>query len=387
MKPIPYGRHSISEEDVEAVSEVLRSDWLTQGPMGERFEATVAQYCGARHAAAFCNGTAGLYVAYRAVGLGRGDLLWTSPITFAATANAALLCGADVDFVDIDRGSYNLSTAALAEKLSEAARKGRLPKIVVPVHFAGQPCDMAQIAELAARYKFHVVEDAAHALGARYGATMVGSCAHSEAAMFSFHPVKSITTGEGGMVMTSSGELYEQLKLLRSHGITSDPARMPGARHGDWHAPQIDLGLNFRLTDIQAALGVSQMKRLEALVGRRRELAARYDQLLGGLPLVLPAHRPDRQSAWHLYVVRVDSNRVKAPRKQVFNALRAAGIRVQVHYLPVHLHPYYAQFGFKRGDFPEAEAYYESAFSLPLYPGLDTADQDRVASVLAEALH
>jgi UDP-4-amino-4,6-dideoxy-N-acetyl-beta-L-altrosamine transaminase len=387
MKPISYGRHSISEEDIEAVSEVLRSDWLTQGPMGERFEGAVAHYCGAPHAAALCNGTAALYVAYRALGLGRGDLLWTSPITFAATANAALLCGADVDFVDIESETCNMSVAALAQKLSAAAHKGRLPTIVVPVHFAGQPCDMRQIAELAARYRFRVIEDAAHALGARYGDTIVGSCSHSEAAMFSFHPVKSITTGEGGMLMTRSPELHQQFKLLRNHGIAPYPDRMAGRRHGDWHVPQLDLALNFRLTDIQAALGVSQMKRLDALVGRRRELAARYDQLLRGLPLVLPSQRPDSQSAWHLYVVRIDPARAKSGRKQVFDAMRAADIRVQVHYLPVHLHPYYEHLGFKHGDFPVAESYYENAFSLPLHPGLDAADQDRVVSVLANALH
>ena len=386
MKPIPYGRHSVSEEDVEAVAGVLRSDWLTQGPAVERFEQAVARYCGAPQATAFCNGTAALYVAYRALGLGRGDLLWTSPITFAATANAALLGGADVDFVDIDPGSCNLSVAALEGKLSDAARKGRLPKIVVPVHFAGQPCDMARIAALAARYKFRVVEDAAHALGARLGDAAVGDCAHSDAAMFSFHPVKSITTGEGGMIMTRSRELHEQLQLLRSHGITRDPARMAGAPHGAWHQQQIELGLNFRLTDIQAALGASQMKRLDAFVGRRRELADRYDWILGGLPLVLPARQPDSQSAWHLYVVRIDATRTRATRKQVFDALRAAGIRVQVHYLPVHLHPYYERLGFRRGAFPLAEAYYEGALSLPLYPALDAADQDRVAEALRDAL-
>jgi len=387
MKPIPYGRHSISEDDVEAVSEVLRSDWLTQGPMVERFEDTIAQYSGAPYATAVCNGTAALYIVYRALELGQGDVLWTSPNTFAATTNAALLCGASIDFVDIDRDSCNMSTTSLAQKLSEAERTGRLPKIVVPVHFAGLPCDMAQIAELAARYGFRVVEDAAHALGARYSDITIGSCAHSDATMFSFHPVKSITTGEGGMVMTRSRELHERLRLLRSHGVTLDPARMTGAPHGAWHYQQLDLTFNFRLTDIQAALGVSQMKRLDSFIGHRRGLAERYDRLLNRFPVDLPARLPNRLSAWHLYVIRLDATRIKATRKQVFDAMRAAEIRVQVHYLPVHLHPYYARLGFKLGDFPIAESYYERAFSLPLHPGVDQDDQDRVVIVLADALH
>jgi UDP-4-amino-4,6-dideoxy-N-acetyl-beta-L-altrosamine transaminase len=386
MKPIPYARQTIDEEDVAAVSAALRSDWLTQGPAVERFERSVAAHCAVPHAVALCNGTAALQVCYQALGLGSGDLLWTSPVTFVATANAALMCGAEVDFVDIDALSCNMSVDALASKLATAAGQGRLPKIVVPVHLGGEPCDMKEIAQLATRYGFRVVEDAAHAIGARYADAAIGACVHSDATIFSFHPVKIITTAEGGMVTTRSTPLYDRIRLLSSHGTTRDPARMTAPPHGAWYYEQLELGYNYRMTDLQAALGASQMTRLSAFVAKRRRIAERYDRILASLPLVLPRRLADRESALHLYVIRLDASRTRVGRKHVFDALRTAGVGVQVHYLPVHLQPFYARRGFMPGDFPQAEAYYAAAISLPLYPELESADQDRVVSVLADAL-
>ncbi|TAM59482.1 UDP-4-amino-4,6-dideoxy-N-acetyl-beta-L-altrosamine transaminase [bacterium] len=386
MRSIPYGRQDVSAEDIEAVVETLRSDWLTQGPKIGEFERVVAARCGARHAMAVSNGTAALHLACLALDLGPGDVLWTTPNTFVASANCARYCGADVDFVDIDERSYNLSAAALRDKLLEARRQGRLPKAVVAVAFSGQPADMAEIAELARTYGFAVIEDASHALGASYRGHATGDGTYADMTVFSFHPVKLVTTAEGGMVVTNRDDLAARLRRLRSHGITREPSQMEGEAAGGWYYEQLELGFNYRMTDLQAALGISQMGRLERFLERRRALAARYGELLDGLPLSVPWQAPDRNSAWHLYVVRIDSARTPRTRREVFDALRARGILVSVHYIPVHLQPYYRRLGFSAGAFPVAERYYEQALSLPLYYGLSDGDQERVAAALAEVL-
>lgn len=385
MKDIPYARQDISQADIDAVVRVLGSDWLTQGPAIEQFEAAVASHCGARHASAVSSATAGLHLACRALGLGPGDLLWTSPNTFVASANCALYCGADVDFVDIDPRTYNLSVDALKEKLARAEKSGRLPRILVAVHFGGQPCDMAAIGALARHYGFAVIEDASHAIGASDGNSAVGCCMHSDITVFSFHPVKIMTTGEGGMVLTNRAGIDAGIRLLRSHGVTRDPALMDQPADGPWYYQQTELGYNYRITDIQAALGLSQLARLDEFIARRRALAANYDRLLDGLPLVRPYQRPDARSAWHLYVVRVPADGRKT-RGEVFTFLREKGTLVNVHYIPVHTQPYYRKLGFRAGDFPEAERYYEEAISLPLFFGLGEADQERVAQQLRSIL-
>ncbi len=379
---IPYGRQSIDAGDCETVLATLRSDWLTQGPAIPAFESAMAAYCHARHAVAVCNATAALHLACLALDVGPGDRVWTSPNTFVASANCARYCGAAVDFVDIDPVSLNMDTAALADKLAAAARQNRLPKVIIPVHFAGQPCDMAAIGTLAKKYDCHVVEDASHAIGARYQGGPTGDCAHSDITIFSFHPVKIITTGEGGMAMTNNEALAARMARLRTHGITRDAAEMKGASDGPWYYQQIDLGFNYRLTDLQAALGSSQLQRLDSFLARRRALVERYDRLLADLPLTRPCCAADRESAWHLYPIQVAGDR----RRSVFERLRDEGIGVQVHYIPVHLQPDYRQFGFQPGDFPVAEAYYRRAISLPLYADLDFAQQDVVVAALARAL-
>lgn len=383
---IPYGRQDVDRADIDAVVEVLQSDWLTQGPSVDRFERAMADYCGAAHAVAICNATAALHLACRALGLGSGDMLWTSPNTFVASANCALYCGANVDFVDIDPATYNMSVAALQTKLEHADRAGKLPKVVVPVHFAGQSCDMRAIRVLADRYGFAIIEDASHAVGAKYLGEPVGSCRYSDVTVFSFHPVKIITTGEGGMALTNRSDVAERLRLLRSHGITRDPESMVGDVEGAWYYEQVDLGFNYRITDIQAALGLSQLQRLGDFVARRTELAARYDRMLAGLPVNLPWQHPDTASAWHLYVICIDESRTSCSRRKLFERLRAAGVGVNVHYIPVHTQPYYRKLGFQRGDFPVAEDYYDHAISLPLFPALTDEQQDEVVAHLASIL-
>jgi UDP-4-amino-4,6-dideoxy-N-acetyl-beta-L-altrosamine transaminase len=383
---IPYGRQDIDDADIQAVVDVLKSDWLTQGPAIERFEQAVAEYCGARYAVAVCNATAALHLACLASNFGPNDVLWTSPNTFVASANCGLYCGGQVDFVDIDPRTYNLDAEALESKLARAAGQGRLPKAVVPVHFAGQSADMAKIRELSRKYGFTVIEDASHAIGGRYRDRKVGSCAFSDMAVFSFHPVKIVTTGEGGIVLTNRQDLYERLLRLRSHGITRDPRLMDGEPDGPWYYQQIELGFNYRMTDIQAALGASQMQRLDQFVSRRRQLAERYDESLKDLPLILPWQHPDAYSAFHLYVVRLEFAAIEKTRRQVFEALRQKGIGVNVHYIPVHTQPYYRGLGFKPGDFPHAEEYYRGAISLPLYAALSDGEQDQVIRALREVM-
>ncbi len=383
---IPYGRQDISDDDISAVVEVLRSDWLTQGPTGPAFEKSIADYVGARHVVAVSSCTAALHLAYLALGVGPGDRVWTVPNTFVATANAALYCGATVDFVDIEPRGYCMSVEALAAKLEKAERDGRLPKVVAPVHFAGQACDMKAIRGLADRYGFKIVEDAAHAIGGDYGGGKIGDGRYSDIAALSFHPVKIVTTAEGGALTTNDADLAAALAELRTHGITRDPARMRGASEGPWYYEMTALGYNYRMTDLQAALGVSQMRRIDPFVARRRELAARYDAELANLPLVTPWQNPDGRSAYHLYPIALRLDALKQDRKTVFEALRADGIGVNVHYIPVHLQPYYRDLGFKPGDYPEAERYYAAAISIPLFSAMTDAQHAAVVAALGRAL-
>ena len=379
---IPYGRQDISDEDIAAVVAVLRSDFLTQGPQVPAFEAAVAARVGAAHGVAVNSATSALHVACMALGLGPGDVLWTVPNTFVASANCALYCGAAVDFVDIDPVTWTMCPRALEAKLTAAAAAGRLPKVIVPVHLCGQSADMAAIGRLARAHGVRVIEDASHSIGATHEGRPVGDCRYSDITVFSFHPVKIITTAEGGLCTTQDARLARAMELARSHGITRDPAEMTHAPDGPWYYQQITLGYNYRMTELQAALGLSQLSRLDAFVARRRALAARYDRLLAGLPLTRPAPPAEVDSAWHLYVVRVAADRHLA----VFNALRADGIGVNLHYIPVHTQPFYRALGFAPGQFPQAEAYYAEAISIPLYAGLSDADQDRVVAALSRAL-
>lgn len=382
---IPYGRQTISDADIESVVQVMRSDFLTQGPQVPAFEDAVAKHVGVPHAVAVNSATSALHMACLALGLGPGDWLWTSPNSFVASANCALYCGAQIDFVDIDLRTYNLCPLALSDKLVAAKKAGRLPKVVVPVHFAGQSCDMQVIATLAKEYGFKVIEDASHAIGGRWQEKFIGACEHSDITVFSFHPVKIITTAEGGLLTTRDTRIAQRLADLRSHGITRDPVRMERQDQGAWYYEQQSLGFNYRMTELQAALGVSQMTDLERFVARRHALVARYEQGLADLPLVRPWQHPGSYSAFHLYVIQV-SEEARMDRRALFDALRSAGILVNVHYIPIHLQPYYQRMGFKTGDFPNAEAYYEHAISLPLYAGLTEADQDYVIAKLKEFL-
>jgi len=383
---IPYGRQDIAPADIEAVVEVLKSDFLTQGPMVPRFEQAVAKHVGATHALAVNSATSALHIACLALGLGVGDYLWTSPITFVASANCGLYCGAKVDFVDIDPRTYNLCPKALACKLEQAERDGKLPKVVVAVHMCGQPCDMRAIHALAQRYDFKVIEDASHAIGGKYQGEYIGSGRYSDITVFSFHPVKIITTAEGGMALTNDSELANKMALLRSHGITRDPAQMTHEADGPWYYQQIDLGFNYRMTELQAALGVMQMERLDQYVTRRHYLACRYDDLLAGLPVTTPWQHPDSYSGLHLYVIRLQLDNIRRTHRRVFEALRELGIGVNLHYIPVHIQPYYRRMGFRLGGYPEAERYYAEAISLPMFQTMSEAQQDEVVASLRKAL-
>ena len=384
---IPYGRQDIQDSDVDAVLSVLQSDFLTQGPAVPRFEQAVSKHCGARHAVAVNSATSALHIALMALDVTAGDVVWTSPNTFVASSNAALYCGGSVDFVDIDPVTYNMSVSALSEKLAYAEKLGRLPKVVIPVHLTGQPCDMAQIHDLAQQYGFKVVEDASHAIGGQYQNQPIGNCAYSDVTVFSFHPVKIVTTAEGGMAMTNDDTLAEKMALYRSHGITRDPALMTHASDGPWSYQQITLGYNYRMTDMQAALGVSQIQRLNHYIARRHDIATRYNQELSELPLTLPMQATYGHSAYHLYVIRLDLDAI-APltHAEVFQSLRDQEILVNLHYIPVHTQPYYQAMGFRWGDFPQAEAYYKNAISIPMYPTMTDDAQTHVIQALHKIL-
>lgn len=383
---IPYGRQDITQADIDAVVEVLHSDFLTQGPQVPLFEQKLADYCGAKHAVAVNSATSALHLACLALGLGPDDWLWTSPITFVASANCGLYCGARVDFVDINPRTYNLCPRALEQKLIVAEREGRLPKIVVPVHLCGEPCDMQAIYALAQRFGFKIIEDASHAVGGKYRGEPIGNCRYSDVTVFSFHPVKIITTAEGGTAMTNDDALAERMALLRSHGITRDRARMTHEPDGPWYYEQVDLGFNYRMTELQAALGISQMDRLDNYVARRHELACRYDVLLAGLPVTTPWRHEENYSGLHLYVIRLQLSGRARTHRNVFESLREQGVGVNLHYIPIHTQPYYQAMGFRAGDFPEAERYYTEAISLPMYPGLSDAQLQSVAKALGAAV-
>jgi UDP-4-amino-4,6-dideoxy-N-acetyl-beta-L-altrosamine transaminase len=386
MEIIPYGRQDIMQSDIDAVVSVLQSDYLTQGPMVPKFEQAVASHCGASHALAVNSATSALHIACMALGLGPGDWLWTSPVTFVASANCGLYCGARVDFVDIDPRTYNLCPLALERKLIAAEQAGRLPKVVVAVHLCGQPCDMQTIHKLAQRYGFKLIEDASHAIGGRYKGNPIGNCEYSDITVFSFHPVKIITTAEGGMALTNSTNLANKMALFRSHGITRDPAQMTHEADGPWYYQQIDLGYNYRMTDLQAALGVSQMQRLDSYITRRHQMARRYDELLAKLPVSTPWQHPDSHSGLHLYPIRLQLKKISKSHQDVFESLRAQCIGVNLHYIPVHTQPYFQQMGFKVGDFPEAERYYAESISLPMFQTLTEGQQNQVIAALKVAI-
>ena len=385
MSVIPYGRQDISQADIDAVIAVLKSDFLTQGPSVPAFEKSVADYCGVYHAVAVSSATSALHIACLALGVGKGDIVWTSPITFVASANCALYCGATIDFVDIDAQTYNMSVKCLEEKLVLAEKIGKLPKVLIPVHLCGQPCDMATIYALSQKYGFKIIEDASHAIGGKYKGEPIGNCRYSDITVFSFHPVKIITTAEGGMAITNDAQLAKRMQLLRSHGITRDVNDMTHTPDGPWYYQQIDLGYNYRMTDLQAALGLSQMQRLDEFVTKRHAIANRYDQLLADFPVYRPWQLEDSYSGLHLYVIRLKLAEIGKTHRQVFESLRKLDIGVNLHYIPVYQQPYYRNLGFKVGYCLEAEQYYAEAISLPMYPSLTEMQQDAVIAALKEA--
>lgn len=383
---IPYGRQDISEADINAVIDVLRSDFLTQGPQVPLFEQRLASYCRAERAVAVNSATSALHIACLALELGEGDCLWTSPITFVASANAALYCGARVDFVDIDPRTYNLCPKKLEKKLEDAKLSGCLPKVLVPVHLCGQPCDMRAIKKLCDTHNVKIIEDASHAIGGFYRGEPIGNCRYSDITVFSFHPVKIVTTAEGGAALTNDHELAKKMSLFRSHGITRDQHEMTEVSHGGWYYQQVMLGYNYRMTELQAALGISQMSRLREFVAARHKKAEHYNYLLKDLPVQVPYQLENTYSGLHLYVIRLQLDEISSTHKQVFDELRANQIAVNLHYIPVHMQPYYKDMGFKYGDFPSSEDYYKEAISLPMYPGLSRSEQKKVVDVLTASL-
>lgn len=383
---IPYGKQEINQADIDAVVDVLKSDFLTQGPQVPAFERALMGVADASYALAVNSATSALHIACLALGLGEGDRLWTTPITFVASANCGLYCGASIDFVDIDPATYNLCPQALEQKLIVAKRQKCLPKVLVAVHLCGQPCDMKAIHALSLEYGFKVIEDASHAIGGRYLDQPIGACKYSDITVFSFHPVKIVTTAEGGAALTNNKKLADKMVLYRNHGITRDEAYMENASHGGWYYEQIDLGFNYRMTELQAALGVSQLSRLNEFVAARHKLAERYCKRLAGLPLTLPYQLPNTYSGLHLFVIRLHLDEISKSHKEVFDALREAGIGVNLHYIPVHLQPYYQKMGFKLGDYPKAEAYYANSISIPMFHGMTYGQQDEVISKLKAIL-
>jgi UDP-4-amino-4,6-dideoxy-N-acetyl-beta-L-altrosamine transaminase len=379
---IPYGKQDINQADINSVTNVLRSDFLTQGPQVPLFEKTVSDYCGAEYGIAVNSATSALHIACLSLDLGKGDWLWTSPNSFVASSNCGLYCGAKIDFVDIDPQTYNLSVVELEKKLIKAKQENKLPKILIPVHFAGQSCDMKKIHSFSKKYGFKIIEDASHAIGGQYLKKPIGGCQYSDITVFSFHPVKIITTAEGGLLTTNSKELAEKMQLYRSHGITRDESLVTTKLGGAWHYQQVALGFNYRMTELQAALGVSQMQRLDEFVAKRHILQERYDSLLSDLPIVKPYQNEDSYSALHLYPIQIDLDKVDKSREQIFNELRQNGIGVNVHYIPIHTQPYYLQFGFKEGDFLNSESYYSRTISIPLFHTMTEQQQDAVLSVL-----
>jgi UDP-4-amino-4,6-dideoxy-N-acetyl-beta-L-altrosamine transaminase len=383
---IPYGKQDIKQADIDSVLNVLQSDFLTQGPQTPLFEKIVSDYCEAGYGVAVNSATSALHIACLALGLKEGDWLWTSPNSFVASANCGLYCDARIDFVDIDKQTYNMSVEELEKKLSQAKQENKPPKILIPVHFAGQSCDMKRIYSLSQEYGFKIIEDASHAIGGKYLDEPIGSCQYSDITVFSFHPVKIITTAEGGLATTNSKELAEKMQLYRSHGTTRNEKLMTKEADGGWYYQQVDLGFNYRMTELQAALGVSQVQRLDKFVARRHVLQERYDSLLSGLPIIRPYQDKHSFSALHLYPIQIDLNKVSKNREQIFNELRENGIGVNVHYIPIHTHPYYLQFGFREGDFPNSESYYSRTISLPLFHAMTVEQQDEVCDVLKRVL-
>jgi UDP-4-amino-4,6-dideoxy-N-acetyl-beta-L-altrosamine transaminase len=383
---IPYGRQDISEEDIQAVAEVLMSEYLTQGPAVPSFEKAVADYTGAAYGVAVNSATSALHIACLALEVGNGDIVWTSPISFVASSNCALYCGASIDFVDIDPLTYNMSVDTLAAKLEIAEKEGKLPKVVIPVHLSGQSCDMRSIKLLGEKYGFSIIEDASHAIGGKYLGEPIGNSKYSDITIFSFHPVKIITTGEGGMALTNNLVLANKMTKFRSHGITRVPEEMTCTPHGPWYYQQLDLGFNYRMTDMQAALGLSQMKRIDEFVSKRHEIANKYDELLANCWFTLPFQHPDTYSAYHLYIIRLKTKETKFSHREIFDRLRSHGILVNLHYIPIYSHPYYQKMGFDTKDFPEAEAYYSTAISIPIYASLTTADQQIVVDSIKTPL-
>jgi len=381
---IPYGKQNINQADIDSVVDVLKSDFLTQGPQVPLFEDKVAKYCGAKYGVAVNSATSALHIACLALDLGRGDYLWTSPNSFVASANCGLYCGAQVDFVDIDPLTYNLSSLELEKKLIQAKKDKKLPKIVIPVHFSGQSCDMIRIHELSKEYGFNIIEDASHAIGAKYLKKPVGGCQYSDITIFSFHPVKIITTAEGGLATTNSAKLAEKMQLFRSHGVTRDARLMTKETEGDWYYQQVELGFNYRMTELQAALGITQMERLDEFIAARHNLQERYDLLLDS-SIIKPYQDQNSYSALHLYPIQINLESTNKSRQKIFNELRKSDIGVNVHYIPIHTQPYYQKFGYQKGDFPNAEKFYSRSLSLPLYFDMTYEQQDFVLKVLARA--
>ena len=383
---IPYGRQNISQKDIDSVIDVLRSDFLTQGPKVPEFEKCIASYCKSNYAVALNSATSALHISCLALGLGKGDWLWTSAITFAASANCAIYCGAKVDFIDIDANTYNLCPTELEKKLIKADKTGALPKVVIAVHFSGQSCDMSKIYELSKKYNFKIIEDASHVIGAKYKNELIGNCLYSDITVFSFHPVKIITSGEGGMALTNNKVLAEKISLLRSHGITRDIKKMIGKVDGPWFYQQIDLGFNYRMTDIQAALGISQMKKIDEFVAIRHDIAMKYNKSLNDLPLTLPMQEKYNYSSFHLYSIKINFDKIEKSLVEVFDSMRNSGIGVNKHYIPVYRHPFFANFGFTKDYCKEATKYYEQSISLPIYPGLTSKQQSKVINSLKKAI-